>query len=905
MKFLSLLVLMLMATLLDTEVYSQTCISNIQSKYPVDHHYLKQVDGENYLVNFTKSDSIHLYYITSELEFEYVAGFYDANSFDLSIDDIGEYQSYIAWLSNGQLKLLDFKRQELRKINDFSNHSKYKPISNRFTDDVLLGLGQFSSSNQYVYLPDSFRFVSLTGNRADDIIPYKEGYLLYNEDKDLLTEISDPSFEPKQFGKVNSETSFAHFRGDMAYIEDNVLTFYDFQKDSTYEITVDIEPDRSTFLSLSPSHISFYTGDQRVGVVDKSDLTTRYFNFPVEPRPYLSMFVIGDKLLLIAGHNFFSLDLVTGKLNLLENRRYSDIFLFSESYAYLPQNGKVYEPIEDKILPFYKETFGGEGYSSVNLDGKILFKVFGKGYTGVDSPFFTLFDSENITKPFTEVPCPNLTKSGIKRRRSLEKLGDKILVLDNSDVYIIDEDIMAQVNYRPVIATDRIEAKSDMFEIALWNEDVTDCIQISPFTIEVKDSIPINLDEGLLDKLHSNFEFLATKDSISYYLVSDIFLPIGNIFKFDHVSRKLTNMGPMTSKIGDRVVLEDKLYVQNLLAEVTVIFDSGLRVDLPVPLNVFHSSLIKIDDRMYLLSTNQVLDLTTPDDVVEGLPAYGLDQIDMIRVLGDSILLLKSEGTYKIIDNQGLVELNILDSVNYTFGNGFVLFENSQENWKYNTAKRVFELPNILDGYISDHIIERSKDTLVVDRMNDGVEVLLLQNGEFVDLITFEKSSTFSIVMSRTVKGKTLISYDDRLIIVDGQGEIEELDVNINVRVQDIESTDSGFYFIGIHPTLGDQVYYLPVSSDPNSTHEPIPLTTSPLTIYPNPASTHITVACSDCPTQPTRFEILTSDGRMVKNGALTSEQTLDLTGLIDGAYHVICFGHTGATQYSSLLIKN
>ncbi len=77
------------------------------------------------------------------------------------------------------------------------------------------------------------------------------------------------------------------------------------------------------------------------------------------------------------------------------------------------------------------------------------------------------------------------------------------------------------------------------------------------------------------------------------------------------------------------------------------------------------------------------------------------------------------------------------------------------------------------------------------------------------------------------------------------------------------------------------------------------------ISIYPNPSVGNAKITISDI-SEPTRVQLLDNSGRLVKTIMLNNTNTVDLTGLLKGAYMVRIIGSvSGTTEVRKLTVIN
>ena len=77
------------------------------------------------------------------------------------------------------------------------------------------------------------------------------------------------------------------------------------------------------------------------------------------------------------------------------------------------------------------------------------------------------------------------------------------------------------------------------------------------------------------------------------------------------------------------------------------------------------------------------------------------------------------------------------------------------------------------------------------------------------------------------------------------------------------------------------------------------------LMIYPNPSVGNARITISDV-SEPTRIEVLDNAGRLIKNLMLNNTNSVELNGLLKGAYTVRIIGSvSGNTEVRKLTVIN
>lgn len=475
-------------------------------------------------------------------------------------------------------------------------------------------------------------------------------------------------------------------------------------------------------------------------------------------------------------------------------------------------------------------------------------------------------------------------------------------VRESPDLYLVSEDLIH-------VYDNEVHVIGDMDSRTILNSEVLDgCIR---YTIEQNDSIFIvkncnDIEHVLFASAKSSVVGQSGRaiskgyidgDTIALLLHLSGLTSLRVLKKIDLVSGDIINLGPFNGNFKDVLFEPGGFYA--IGNDALLWFDNSGGIFEKITVSG-RSSLDRSGNRTILWTENRIMDVLGPDDIqVLATDAEGFYRIS--KVNGLVVAFSRSGDIYALQD--GELHYYPLKADNRLFSDfgEYAFFHRAQD----------FELLNTRDGSrikvdTSDieHIWEvfiSPQDTFMMCRSKENTRVLY----RMVDnqLEVFDSELRRNTLKGAYSGGKSLVLTEKAYLLIDENRNIDTLDVDVPYTLMYPVFHNSAFYFIGIHPAYGNQVYYLPISSDPNATHEPIPLIASPLSVYPNPASTHITIACPDCPDQPTRYEIRALDGHLLSQGSFLPDESINIAQLPAGPY-VITIHPDGLPHISASFIK-
>lgn len=891
MRHLILALLLALLAQLTCSAQNPIRISDIASDAVSTNSFMTELDGNNYLITLNLYDTISLYRIDGEDLILLHEG-YAPRSYIRGVEFfmLGEY---LCWHEDYHLYSFNLitKVYDRTFVPYLSYISTSYPIAGRYI------------YFQYNWTPNwvsKFDIQTKTIEKQDDIVrlfsALRNGVLAQyrKPDSSFVTgyigadgaefdfEFKDPLYtQSSARGAVFTwvkEDKLLRFVEDSLKVE-TLLTSLNSLENS--EVFVN---DDATYFLPGNSEVHIYSHDKTVPHIRQlgANFTAGQFKI-VDDRVYTTR---------LNGYDFYRHNLSDGsstKLGSLGGPHIKQSI--HKRYVFLDQDSCVlYDTHKDIILPFEEEDFC---YPYM---------------------YFELNDSVTFISP-----------SSLWGRLGMHVLRDKgtSLVLEPFDTGEIQRGItkvghLKSPNYFYVFANDNTySVNGTTFEESALTNSAEFLKHSSdypyPVYARVSDEIlyfgTFENQEVILDSVSFEVDDVRIIGNNFYYLDEDVVLfsnrptySTERLMFFDRNTREVKDL--VNSKSASFHIIEDNFYL-NTNDELIHISKSG---DM--------STLMQQTKRGTFFPVGDTYFYTVDGDLFQYKDPLNLEQVDIgLSIRGifpfnkSGAILRNSDGnSYYFSGTSPLYRSDPMQHRGYD-GEHFLLKKDS-----------LVRILNAVSGASMDVVLDDNHYTSE-NLFIDGSDTLIFQNEIFdtdlriwhfsadgreliTDLPKFGQDAYYSYKVSKAPSGQVLLALGNTLLFKSDDGEFKILDVVLG-RSELLHYFDSAFYFSGVHPTLGNQIYYLPLSSDPNVTEEPMPLTTSPLSVYPNPASSQINVSCPDCPTQPTHYEIMSIDGPVLHGAKFQEGRPINITMLPAGTFIFVAYWPDGQPTASAVFIKS
>ncbi len=870
--------------ILSHHLFSQERISNIQGEGQLNYYYLAKIDSSSYALSLDKFDSLSVFVLKNGA-FEFLHGQRIAGLSYLGFDYIRFNGRYFYSLISQKNYIYNFVEDEfLTNINgvniypsDFNNENEHEVlvlkkdtsgVLNSYiinlkykTSEYFPGYG-FAITNNLLFKVDKDSIVIAQNrfNNGLDTIFYDAAYH-YNQlvDKDLTVFIEKNKIYT--YDNVNQTKKFVADVIAKDIYKYQILNFKDY------------------FLCVAFSKNSF---EENVYIIQKNNnasslVKLRYDSRSFNPRQFR------DKILFYHD-NMLSLLSKDGSIESLtytsDNR--ANFVIYNDRYIIhrFGQYFHIYDyDTKKEIENNLKISYGGIKYfQSLDIDNNTLLLNYGHQ----QDDFLKLYDLNKNTLEITASSLVPGSNNGISESSSVEKIGNDLFVV-GKDVYLIDKGKVTKINDYPL----RSAAYTFYKEI---NEKLH-WIEVSP-----TEYLFYKFENGI-KILKAHLPAISTEQNPIPIIVVDYFSTSNytilftggfedKVFKNIHGSNDWTEIGDITlTGATNFYEYKDELYFSN-------------------------SGLYKIDKNFNIVKLKEFSSFISNDFFVLNNKLYLLTFEELIEINGNIVSTILSDLSYAglAIKNDNFVLIDNYADIYYFDGvtspskipgqldEKFVYFQdNLLVNYKP-ISTNVFEISfkNFLTGLVYNLPPAVKNQRPVKFFKNQGKTFYITSNSKpgNYDIFIYETDSllsTFNLIKQFTSTGRSLypvyIPVGSEGLLYAGSeiylmGELlnfELLNVKGDALTNNIKEKGGYFYFMGIHPELGRQVYRVQLMSLRVATKDPLK---ENFRIYPNPSNGIFYIA-SD---RPIPYHLYDISGKLIEKSI---DNKIDLTKENNGLYFI------------------
>lgn len=866
--------------LLTVSLFAQERISSIMGDGNNENYLFREYNGEKYVIKYNSFDSVKVYkYVTNKIQFQhatYIPGIsytgFTLHSFHSKILKVYIFVSGYAHYNFVENKLIDT-----------INGKKINGIISSHNDDVLMTFSDSTTTR------NTYNVNMSTGNTK--LLSPNYNYHSQNASYYVIIKNDSTYFiEDKNTGDLDS-ISFNSGQANSYLLNDQYMCFLSGQRIYSYEFFSGSVQEVENLGAYDPYKVEFkdfntfyiirvYSKNQKQKLLffnsdhqlkNSTDLKVEYI--------YPQKFKNGVLLFGFNEFNYFDLNSGLEKLTLSGIYNH-DFIVLKDRYIV---HKYIYElviydvDLDTTYFTGANTWLASENFQYFDLGNDIYLLNYSNGADG----YKEIFDLDLSKLEIKDSQYIENDISGLDSRSIIKKIGNDLFML-GKNIYHINGDSTILVNeYNTLQNIDYTNFK--IIEDQLyWVEKTSTTFDMYKFENGGKQkyfsypSIPTQ-------------QFVIPLNVRDYYPVGDFTVLFTNgIESKSLLGNNLTNTISDLSNDGSLDFQNQVIRFQNNLycikEKVLFRIDENFVMHEIGNINGFLSSFTLFNDELYLMDNSAFYKVKN-----DGLETILFDlSFGTIEYVGEYIMISDLE-KYYIYDGVNVITNNATNneqSYQHFYKDIFKTYNNTGipnefklelRNLKTNT---IYNLPNYIEDLRAVTLF-KYKDRYVYLGSNSGISqtVFVYETDSLLSSFSFVKSfSTTSrnlqpIFINYNNEG--LLYAGTEIFLMDDNLNFVHLDVKGDENANDIELKDGYFYFKGIDPTLGRQVYRVQVFSQRVSTKD-VNNSVESLTIYPNPSNGIVNIKNNHGYVQ-----LYNSSGTPLQGG----NSTIDLSSLISGWY--------------------